>query len=254
MAATTSIGHMAERPTGLDLPELYYVYSTVNADVTGDGIADTIYAIGRAEGESTKNFRFDNFQIWMKNGADQTMVKHRFADWRREYNKPVLQVADFTGDGISELYVKAHPGGNAPIAYNYIISFVGNGAREIYGDDESASLSIECRLLDGFRAELINPVTNETMVVDISDRLGTARDKYYTADGKLREKKSIKSAWCIATNPVNTDADGIWRMKKTQVLRFGGLQKAVAFIHTCLKYDGSGWQATDIVIEVDDDD
>ena len=231
----------------LPLPADYSILDTIEADVTGDGYADTVYLIGRKR--QIDSLYTDNFSIKVKNGVDKTITTYaleKVGGYRTR-----LFAGDFSGDAISDVYIEVESGGSGGWSYHNIISFNSDSPKEIFGSRNNQSQSITGKFIDGLKAELINYANAKTIAIDVSERLQDyLRLGIYDAKGIVTKETQTMTAPFSKLDPIDYDKDGVFELKGIQ--RISGAYRAdgLADVETVLKYKDAAWNLQSVKVTV----
>lgn len=97
---------------------------------------------------------------------------------------PAVLLADFTGDGVDEIYIGIDSGGSGAFGYYYIYSLV-NGSVETLFDYSTLPNNYTAQYVDNYKVAVSDSVDNVTFNIDISQRDRQYLDGIYNSDGKL---------------------------------------------------------------------
>lgn len=237
-------GAAIQPAAALNLPADYYIFGGKKADVTGDGIADEVYLVGRQAAAGMRSVK--DLGIVVINGDDKSV--RTFSLDKVGGFAPQLFLGDFSGDKVPDVYVQVASGGSGGWSYHHIITFNGAAPQEIFGEQENRTSNIAGKFIDGWRVELTDSASGETTVLDVSNR----RQDYlrlgiYNADGKvIKETKTMTTPFGDLT-PVDTDHDGTFALQGVQRISGAYHADSLADAATVLTYDGAGWQARSVI-------
>jgi len=242
---TTRSGSVAA--TGPELPEGYSMLTVKQGDVTGDGIADTVYLVGRKE--KADSIYAADLCLIVKNGQDNSL-----------YRKPLEQVGgydarlflgDFSGDHVDDVYVETASGGSGGWYYHNIVTFRNGEAKEIFGKQDNETAYLTGTFQDGWKVELKNRLNGRTLLLDLHDRQADyVRLGLYKENGTLVGDNRAMPAPYGRMEAADIDGDGVYEL--TGLQRISGAYRAdgLADIETVLKYSGSAWQATSVRVTI----
>ena len=97
---------------------------------------------------------------------------------------PAVLLADFTGDGVDEIYVGIDSGGSGAFGYYYIYSLV-NGSVETLFDYSTLPNNYSAQYVDNYKVAVTNSVDNVVFNIDISQRDRQYLDGLYNSNGTL---------------------------------------------------------------------
>lgn len=231
----------ANEPT---LPTGYIILERQTGDVTGDGKADGVFLIGRKP-DSTSKFA-DDLSIVIQDGASQNTITIKLPNVGGYDSK--IFVGDFSGDKVSDVFVKIPTGGSGGIIAHRIVTFIG-GPQIFFGAEENKGVVIAGRFMEGFRAELAETVTKRKVTVDLANK----RDRYvkanvYDANGAILREQSIQASSLGSLEPIDIDGDGTYELRGQQ--RVPGIANAdtVANVYSTWKYQDGNWTAKQIEV------
>lgn len=233
------------KPAASKLPDDALILGTVEADVTGDGLVDTIYLTGRRK--HVDSTYADDLRLSVKSGADATFKTHSLS--RLGGYRTNLFAGDFSGDKVPDVYLEVESGGSGGWSYHNIVSFNGNEAKEIFGDNNNQSQSIKGEFVDGLKVELTNTANGKTAALDVSDRLQDyVRLGIYGEDGILQKETQTMTAPFSRLTPIDYDNDGVFELKGIQ--RISGAYRAdgIADVESVLKYKDDDWMLKSVKV------
>lgn len=231
--------------TTINLPADYYILDTREADVTGDGITDTIYLAGHKV--QTNASYTDDLNITVENGADKSLIIFPL-DAVSGYQSSLF-AGDFTGDQIADVYVETASGGSGGWSYHNIVSFYGAEPKEIFGSKENVAANVTGKFVDGWTVALTNHTDGKTLSVGVKER----RQDYlrlgiYDTKGKVQRETQIMSAPFSRLEPIDLDHDGVFELKGIQSLSGAYRADRLADVETIFKYMGAAWQSESMLI------
>ena len=246
-AATGDIqpdGAAVQSAAALNLPADYYVIDGKKADVTGDGIADEVYLVGR-QPQTGSRFIHD-LRIMVIHGADQSV--HTLALDKMGGFAPQLFLGDFSGDKVPDIYVQVASGGSGGWSYHRIVTFCDAVPREIFGNKENGNSNISGQFIDGWRVRLTDSATGKMTVLDVSSRRQDyLRLDIYNEDGKLMKPTKTMTTPFGPLTPVDVDHNGTFALQGVQLISGAYHADGLANAATVLTYDGACWQAQSVI-------
>lgn len=230
-----------------DLPAGYSLLAVKQGDVTGDGIVDTVYLIGRKE--KADSIYAAEICLIVKNGQDHSLIRKPL-DQVGGYDAK-LRLGDFSGDQVADVYVETASGGSGGWYYHNIVSFRNGEAKEIFGKQENETVYLTGTFQDGWKVELKNRLNGRTLLLNLHDRKADyVRLGLYKEDGTLVGDNRAMPAPYGRMEALDVDGDGVYELTGQQ--RISGAYRAdgLADIETVLKYSGAAWLATDVRVTV----
>lgn len=231
----------------INLPAVNSILEITEADVTGDGITDTIYLAGHKVQPNSQYV--DDVSITVKSGARKTLSTFRLN--KIGGYQPHLFIGDFSGDKVPDVYVATASGGSGGWSYYNIVSFNDNKPKQIFTTQDNPNQSINGRFIDGWKTELTNSTNGKTVAIDVSARKSDyLRLGIYNEDGTVKRETQTLTAPYSKLEPIDVDNDGVFELKGVQ--RISGAYRAdgIADIETMLKYDGTTWSSQSVKLTV----
>lgn len=223
------------------------ILEIAEADVTGDGITDTIYLSGHKV-QPTSQY-IDDVSVTVKSGADKVLTT--FPLNKVGGYQPHLFIGDFSGDKVPDVYVATASGGSGGWSYYNIVSFKDNKPKQIFNIQENPNQNITGRFIDGWKVELTNSSNTKALAIDISaHKSDYLRLGIYNEDGVVKRETQTMTAPFSKLDPIDIDNDGVFELKGVQ--RVSGAYRAdgLADVETTLKYDGTVWSSQSVKVTV----
>lgn len=98
---------------------------------------------------------------------------------------PAITLADFTGDGIKEIFYNANSGGSGAFAYSYVYKISEEGYDTIF-DFDSVKNEYSANYTDGYKIKVNNAANDKSYYIDISGRGEEYLGGIYDENGKLK--------------------------------------------------------------------
>lgn len=218
-----------------------YTITSQKADVTGDGIDDTVILRGYKEAPDD-NFIKD-ITLLMEKGSTNETSTVTFPS-NAGYN-PRLFLGDFTGDGIQDVMVSIDSGGSGGFGFYYLYSFVGGISKKLFDRDEfNETYKYRVTFREGCLVSVYSEYFKKTSIIDVS-----SRREFYEQEGIYnRSCKLLKSTEGFVPGlnnlyPLNSDSAGAYNLLALQ--RVIGLYGAdtIGSIETTLKWNGTSFVA-----------
>lgn len=169
----------------LDLSENnIYLLDSKRGDITGDGIEDNIYLVGRKENSDA--IFAENITLIIQNRATDRYIPVSLKT-NTGYGARLF-IGDFTKDGVSDIKVSIDSGGSGGVAYYYLYSFV-SGTPELIFDFEEFNQEYKygVNYRDFYKVEVINKTLDKIIIIDISYKDAEYLSKIYYTDGTLKK-------------------------------------------------------------------
>ncbi|MFD2640203.1 VCBS repeat-containing protein [Piscibacillus salipiscarius] len=166
-----------------ELPTMYEIVAMTQGDVTGDGISDTVYVMGFRESDVSI---IRKMSLVINDGATN-LLTNIYLEEDMGYD-PGLFLGDFTGDGVSDIFLNIPSGGSGATSYNYIYSFVNQQARLLFDSNVyNAEYSYTVTYQDDYKVEVVSEKNQARYMIDLSLRDSEYLNEIYYEDGTLKE-------------------------------------------------------------------
>jgi hypothetical protein len=227
-----------------DLPANTYLLDSTTADVTGDGIIDSIVLGGHKD--KAEDHYSKKMTLVVRDGkSGQTQS----VDLDMGGYEGKLFAGDFTGDHVADVMISAPTGGSGGIVDNRIATFTGSSPALIFTSDNNKGANFTGKFLDGYKTEIINTDTGKSIIIDNGrNRADYVRLGIYDEKGNvLKEQRPWHYPFSLL-EPTDSNRDGIYELKGYQ--RIVGAYNAdpIAEVETLWKYQDSAWQVRKIKI------
>lgn len=210
-----------------------FIISSVLGDVTGDGVPDTVYLVGKKENPSDIFIRTVTVVIVDGKTGRITRVPVPYAG----YNPRTL-LCDFTHDGVLDILVSIDSGGSGGFGFFYIFSFRNNQVQPLF-DNESfnATYKYDVNFRNNFKVDVTSFQTGKTYTIDVHDKKNVYSD-IYTANGILIKPVKGFVPGLNQLYPLESTKDGCDLLAIQYV---NGLYNAdrIGYIETTLTWDGA---------------
>ncbi|WP_312421470.1 hypothetical protein [Anaerospora hongkongensis] len=226
------------------LPANTYPLDNTNADVTGDGIADSIVLAGYKENPTE---RYAKKMLLAVRDGKTGQTKTTELDMGGYEGK--LFVGDFTGDHVADVMVSAPTGGSGGIVDHRIATFTGGSPAIIFASDNNRGANFTGKFLEGFKTEITNIETGKSIIIDNGrNRADYVRLGIYDETGHILKDQRPWHYPFSLLEPTDTDRDGVYELKGYQ--RIVGAYNAdpIAEVETLWKYQDSAWEVRKIKI------
>ncbi len=189
------------------------VITWATGDVTGDKKIDKIYVTGM---EKSEGGFIDNLELIVKNGRKGMNL---VVDLPYGGYNPRLFLGDFTGDGVSDVFLTINSGGSGGMTYDYIYSFVNDQVKLLFSSEEYNVLyRYKVSYKDFYKVEALSLNNNKKYIIDISQRGPEYLNEIYDSMGRL--KKPIEGYVDPVSSifPVDVNEDGIYDLLAFQLI------------------------------------
>jgi uncharacterized membrane protein len=229
----------------LDLPEPSVIVQEAEADVTGDGAADTVLLVGHKEAPSESYWR----EMWVvvQEGRTGAFTKISPGPVAGGYGGE-LSLCDFTGDGAAEILVGLPTGDSGGMTLYSVLSDRG-GSPEVLWDQESlsrgAGFSTEFR--DGFVLSVFNHELKRRLEIALEGSKAAAIEAgIYSADGRTLKEASAMVNPYFLMQPRGSERAGVCDLVGFQWI--GGLRGAdtLGRIRSVWRWEEGGWRLVDV--------
>lgn len=214
-----------------------YLISTKKADVTGDGIIDTVILRGYKEKPDDNFIR--NISLFMENGKTKQNITVTFAN-NAGYN-PRMFLGDFNNDDIPDVLVSIDSGGSGGFGFYYIYSFRNSIAAKLFDSDEfNKTYQYEVEFRGGCKVSVFSKYTRETYIIDVRNK-----KDFYVEQGVYNKSCKLLKPTEGFVPGLNTlypaTADQTGRYNLLVLLKIAGLYNAdtLGYVEMNMSWDGS---------------
>lgn len=145
-----------------------FVITSVQADVSGDGTADTISLIGDRDISNAAFIR--NITLVIEDGSTGQTATTSFPD-NAGYN-PRLFIGDFTGDSVPEIFISIDSGGSGGFGFYYIYSYKNKVLRKLFDrEDFNRLFKYRVDFRNGCKVAVYSEYFRKTYIIDVSSRV-----------------------------------------------------------------------------------
>ncbi|MGL5244860.1 MAG: hypothetical protein ACRC7R_06790, partial [Sarcina sp.] len=143
-----------------------FIVDYTAGDVTGDKKKDKIYLISINKPDS--NGFADDIELVIIDGKTNT-TKVVSLPANSGY-KAIVNLYDFDGDGVKEIYISMFSEGSGGYSFYYIYSYKNSVLKVLFDFEKyNAGNKYEAKYLDGYKVIVISKSTNMKYTIDISD-------------------------------------------------------------------------------------
>lgn len=227
---------MAAKPTTQPTTLPMTTLVTASADVTGDGVSDTVTLSGRKLADGTDSPFRENITLTVTDGKTKKATAVTLKD-NAGYN-PTVFVGDFTGDKVAEILINIDSGGSGGYLYSYVYSFVGDKPKLLITSQEIAD-KYPCTVTykDGYKVEVMCKANRLSYIIDIAWKDSEYLNEIYDKDGKLKKNVEGFLGYVGALAPVDLDADGVFELLALQRISGRFSADGIGDLQNIFKYD-----------------
>lgn len=195
-----------------------YTLSQFFGDIIGDKVTRTIYLVGRRFDDSS--LFFDKLYFIVEKDQNTVGKKIELPDEFGGGYSAELNLIDFTGDKIPELFISAPTGGSGGIINYFIYSFKNNDAKLLFSPELKFQIDIEGVFLENYKALISINNTKTKHTIDLSSVKSELQNlKTYDETGKLNNEKGIWINPYGLIEAKDIDGDGIKELVGTQAIK-----------------------------------
>lgn len=145
-----------------------FIIASERADVTGDGVPDTITLTGYKE-KPTDIF-IQNITLAIEDGRTKQTTATAFPN-NAGYN-PRLFLGDFTGDGIADMMISIDSGGSGGFGFYYIYSDKNNMLTKLFDAEMfNSQFKYTVTFRESCRVAVYSYYFKKTYIIDVSSRV-----------------------------------------------------------------------------------
>ena len=214
-------------------------------DVNGNGTMDYVFLTAMKAADPTSPY-LEHITLHVQDGATNKIYTVELDESGNSGYQPTVFLGDFTGDGIRDILITIDSGGSGAFTFDYVYSFVNNRPKKLFDfNSYNNENPYNVTYLNNFKVSVQSPATQQSFVVDLSDRGAEYLSQIYYQNGQLKQPVQGMADGVSGFYPVDMDRDGVYEIQAYQ--KISGLYHADAFgyILNTLKWDGnkfSIWQ------------
>lgn len=241
IGTTRLLGH---KDTLENLPKNYYVIDKQTGDVNGDKVNDIIYLIGHKDKKEA--IYADEMNLLVQDGATKQELKVDL-DKMNGYDASLF-LGDFSGDKISDVFVKAPTGGSGGIVEQRIVSFDTGDPVIIFGHEHNMGIQLSGKYADGYRAELFDKMNRTSVTLDISgQKQKYIREGIYEESGILR-KTVNPITYPMVVEAVDRNADGTYELSGQQRIIGAYGADGIGKVYSIWRYQQGMWKPEQVEV------
>lgn len=223
----------------LQLPADRYIIDSAMADITGDGVSDTLYLVGHKENKSDKFA--DHMSLVVRDGAVhdlKTVDLNGFSGYEGK-----IFTGDFTGDKVDDVMISAPTGGSGGIEGHIIVNYNLPQPAIIFDQKNNEGAIITGNFVNDYKARLTNDNTGRSIVLDLENKKDFyVQSAIYDKNGKLlKEVKPISYPFTILL-PMDMDNDGVYELRGIQRIIGAYGADGIGNIYSRWKYEDGEWK------------
>ncbi|MBU8714013.1 hypothetical protein KM924_15990 [Brevibacillus parabrevis] len=203
-------------------------------DVTGDGKPDVVTLLGQRFAADSPYF--EKLKVMVQ---DPVAKKTTFFTTAYGGYQPDMAFCDFIGNGTKQILVQAPTGGSGGTSDFYLFSNKDNKPVVL---PVPQPLTISGSYQDNYKVPILIKETNQTTVLDLSDRKKIYEENGVYKNGKLVTPTDVMPNSFSVLAPVDENRDGICELKGVQ--RVSGVANAdtIAYVESLWKWDKTSWK------------
>jgi hypothetical protein len=223
----------------LQLPADRYIIDSATADITGDGVSDTLYLVGHKD-KSSDRF-VDNMSLVVRDGVVhdlKTVDLNGFSGYEGK-----IFVGDFTGDKVSDIMISAPTGGSGGIEGHIIVNYNLPEPTIIFDQKNNEGAIVTGNFVDDYKAQLTNENTGRNIFLDLENKKDFyVQSAIYDKNGKLlKAVKTISYPFTIL-KPMDMDNDGVYELRGIQRIIGAYGADGIGNIYSRWKYEDGEWK------------
>lgn len=222
------------------------IVAFARGDVNGDRVPDNVYIMGVPEPNAAL---IRQLTLIIQDGA--TGYTYRIPLKEDVGYDPLLFLGDFTGDGVSDIFITINSGGSGGITFDYVYSFVSNNLRLLFDSDViNEQYQYAVTYLDHYKVEVISNHNKTKYRIDISLRGPDYLNEIYGPNGKL---KMPISGWVDPISglyPIDFDGNGVYELYAFQKVAGRYHADGLGYIQNTLKWNGHQFALEDQTLAI----
>lgn len=194
------------------------ILDTRYADVNGDGNRDHILLVGKKD---AMNEAYSSIKLMILSGSTGEWSSTSVGEVDAGYN-PSLWIGHFNDDGVKDILVSignSRSGKRGGATYS-LLTFAGGEMRPLVDQKQlNEGLRLDVKFVNGYKAEITNKDSSRKETLDVyPSKERYVRALVYDPQGKLMQPTEGKVGEFISLVPVDTQGDGIYQLKGTQIV------------------------------------
>lgn len=182
-------GYLNNWNTGTRIPLFHSAYSNTPhiltsqlADVTGDGVLDTVFLTGTSNGESPY---IRNIALVVIDGRTQKLWMYSLPE-NAGYD-PVLWIGQITGEHKNDILITIQSGGSGGVVFAYVFSYINGKVMKIFDSVQYSKVQkYSVNYTDDHKVLITSKNPNKRYILDIQTKGKDYLNEIYTADGILK--------------------------------------------------------------------
>ncbi len=224
------------------LPENTYILQQVLADVTGDGNKQRVSLLGK--GVDGRGFYLGNLYLLVEDPSPtegQGILVKLPEESDGGYGAE-MQLHDFNGDKIPDVFITANTGGSGGVCYHHIVTVKDQQAKLLYYPTEETQLNITGSLQDNYQATVTIKETKKSYTIDLKDHQSAYDEGEIYKNGKLLKPVETWHTSYNVLTPVDIDNDGVYEVKGLQTIKGICNADSIATATSLWKFTGNHWK------------
>ncbi|MDD4722326.1 MAG: hypothetical protein PHR07_06240 [Acidaminococcaceae bacterium] len=218
------------------------IIDQVAGDVDGDGKDEEVLLMG-SKIIANSNF-MGNIYVIVKDIKDGKIKSYIRPKTCGGYNS-FLTLNDVTGNGLANVIITAPTGGSGGTVDLRVLDFTNGVAKEIFTIENNSGIAFVGQYLRNYKAKLMFPVINKTIVVDLANKQELYRNlNVYNENGDVKKSgaEPYMQGFCSAL-AFDADNDGVAELLTTQKIVGPTPLETIGQVRTVWKYMAGLWQA-----------
>lgn len=179
------------------------VLDSMQSDVTGDGILDTVYLLGRRPEGSSELFA-DRITLVIEDGYTNYRTAVKLPSGAG-YNARLF-LGDFDQDRIADIWIGIDSGGSGGYGIFYVYSFRHSLLRQLFDfESYNAEYAFRVNYEDGYKVNVASPRLGVQFMIDISTKSADYLSQMYDGHGKLKMPVQGEALAIGALQPIVTN-------------------------------------------------
>lgn len=221
-----------------------FVIVAREADVTGDGVHDKVYLMGKRFKHGETPIR--DITLVIEDGKTGRVFRISLPD--NQGYAPALYLADFTRDKVADILVSIDSGSSGGFKYYYIFTFSNYGFIKVFDwDDFNRTYNYTVTFNDNYHVAVYSTNLNSSYDLDISGGKDMHRD-IYDENGRLLKPVSGFVPGLVALYPVNPHRGG-YDLRAVEPIVRQYSDEIIGYVQTVLGWDGSRFTAVNQMVK-----
>ncbi|MPQ43436.1 hypothetical protein [Clostridium tarantellae] len=216
-----------------------FIVDFIKGDITGDKNIDKIYLT--SVNKPDKSGFVDDLELVIVDGKMNDIKKFTLPA-NTGYNAK-LNLYDFNGDGVKDIYICMISEGSGKEGFYYIYSYKNRVLKNLFDFEKyNKNNKFEAKYLDYYKVEVISKECKLKYIIDISQKEKKYLKLIYNENGTLKQSNKAMVLGISVMYPVDIDNNHVYELYCFNRIVGINTNDTLAYIETYLKWDGDEFE------------